>query len=89
MAKHKQGRGAPSPKPAGSDEKPATLKDLVGADVLARLKAQADELRAHEEQLKERQRQEAEERRKQEQKRLDNDFEHLLNHNAMDWKKFK
>jgi hypothetical protein len=89
MAKHKKGRSGPEPKAAGSEEKPATLKDMVGADVLAKLKQQADELRAHEAEVKERQRLEAEERRKQELKRLDNDFEHLLNHSGMDWKKFK
>jgi len=70
-------------------EKGLTLKDALGADVLAKLKAQADAMKLQEAQARERERLEAEERRKQEQKRLDNDFEHLLNNSGMDWKKFK
>ncbi|HZG88409.1 YqkE family protein [Paenibacillus sp.] len=74
---------------AASQEKGLTLKDALGADVLAKLKAQAEELKAQEARERERQRVEAEERRKQEQKRLENDFEHLLNNSSMDWKKYK
>jgi len=70
-------------------EKGLTLKDALGADVLAKLKAQAEELKAQEARERERQRVEAEERRKQEQKRLENNFEHLLNNSSMDWKKYK
>ncbi|TLS51307.1 DUF3886 domain-containing protein [Paenibacillus antri] len=82
--------GKTAPQAASQEkEKGLTLKDALGADVLAKLKAQADALKAQEAQERERQRAEAEERRKQEQKRLDNDFEHLLNNSGMDWKKFK
>lgn len=88
MGKRKR-QGASGPQTAAPDEKPATLKDLVGADVLARLKAQADELRAHEAEMRERRRLEEERRRKEEQHRLDNDFEHLLNNSGLDWKKYK
>ncbi|MCI3920086.1 YqkE family protein [Paenibacillus sp. TRM 82003] len=88
MGKRKRQGATGSPPPA-SDDKPATLKDLVGADVLARLKAQAEELRQHEAEVRERQRLDEERRRKEEQKRLDNNFEHLLNNSGMDWKKFK
>jgi len=84
------GKPAASSKAApASQEKGPTLKDALGADVLAKLKAHAEELKAQDARERERQRIEAEERRKQEQKRLDNDFEHLLNNSGMDWKKYK
>ncbi|RCX12811.1 uncharacterized protein DUF3886 [Fontibacillus phaseoli] len=85
MAKKKTNR-TPAPAPA---EKPATLKDLLGEDTIAKLKEQANELKKEEEQRREEARVKAEEVRKAEQKRLDNDFEHLLNNNKMDWNKFK
>ncbi|RUS47216.1 DUF3886 domain-containing protein [Cohnella sp. AR92] len=66
-----------------------TLKELLGADVIRKLKAQADELKAEEAAVRERKRQEEEEKRKAEQKRLDNDFEYLLNNSSADWKKYK
>ncbi|WP_135547763.1 YqkE family protein [Paenibacillus cymbidii] len=65
------------------------LKDLLRPEVVSKLKAQADEMKAAEEQRKERARQEAEERRKAEQKRLENDFEYLLNNSSIDWKQAK
>lgn len=89
MGKRKRSRAEATGSKPDSAEKAPTLKDMVGEGVLAKLKAQAEELRAHEAQERERQRVEAEERRKQEQKRLENDFEHLLNHSGMDWKKYK
>lgn len=74
--------------PAAQD-KPATLKDLLSQDVLAKLKAQANEAQAELDQRKEQERSQAEEARKTEQKRLDNNFEHLLNNSKMDWHKYK
>ena len=79
----------PASAQAPTEPRPTTLKDLVDDSVLAKLRAQADELKAAEAARRERERLEAEERRKKEQKRLENDFEHLLNNSAMDWKKYK
>lgn len=70
-------------------EKPATLKDLLNPQVIERLKAQADSLKADEAKRLEEERLKREEARKAEQKRLDNDFEHLLENSGMDWRKFK
>ncbi|MDB4865761.1 MAG: hypothetical protein JWR03_94 [Cohnella sp.] len=79
---------ASSPKPA-SDDKPATLKDLLGADTVAKLKEKAEALKSEELQRQEQKRKQEEEARKAEQKRLDNDFEYLLKNSRQDWKKFK
>jgi len=86
MAKKKGPAAASKPAP---EDKPATLKDLLSAEMLGKLKAQQDELKAAEEKRREDERQRAEEARKAEQKRLDNDFGHLLDTSKMDWKKFK
>lgn len=88
----KKHRPAPMRKPAREPERQdqgPTLKDLLRPDVVSKLKAQADDLKAAEEQRKERARQEAEERRQAERKRLENDFEYLLNNSSMDWKNAK
>ncbi|MNP46346.1 hypothetical protein D3C76_1403360 [compost metagenome] len=84
----KKGRPAPSSS-APSADKPATLKDLLGEGTIAKLKAQANELKKEEEQRKEQEQIKAEEARRAERKRLDNDFEHLLNTSEMDWHKYK
>lgn len=76
-------------RPAAAQDKPATLKDLLSADVLDKLKAQANEMREEEQQRQEQERQKAEEARKAEQKRKDNDFEYLLENSKQDWKKYK
>ncbi|THF79571.1 YqkE family protein [Cohnella fermenti] len=89
MAKKKM---APPPRklsPDSSADSKLTLKELLGADVIGKLKAQADELKASEAAARERKRLAEEEKRKAEQKRLDNDFEHLLNNSSSDWRKFK
>ncbi|WP_342554554.1 YqkE family protein [Paenibacillus sp. FSL R7-0652] len=86
MAKSR--RHTPAPK-AQTQDKPATLKDLLSSDVLEKLKAQANEAKAAEAERKEQERLQAEEARKAEQKRKDNDFEYLLNNSSMDWKKHK
>jgi len=83
-----QKRKAPAPKPE-AEGKPATLKDLLSADVLDKLKAQAAEMKAEEQRQQEAKRLQEEAARKAEQKRLDNNFEHLLNNSKMDWKNFK
>ncbi|WP_150265827.1 YqkE family protein [Paenibacillus tepidiphilus] len=86
MAKKKKPVSAP--RPAATDA-PATLKDMLSSDVLNKLKAQSDALKAEENAKKEAARQAAEEQRKAEQKRLDNDFAHLLANSNQDWHKFK
>lgn len=80
----RQPEAQPAETPGG-----ATLKELLSADVLGKLKAQADELKADEARRKEQKRREEEEARKAEQKRLENDFEYLLNNSRMDWKQHK
>lgn len=68
---------------------PATLKDLLNPDIINKLKAQADGMKAAEAAAKEKVRLEAEEAKKAEQKRLENDFEYLLKNSSMDWRKNK
>lgn len=85
MAK-KKGRNVPT---AEVSDKPATLKDLLGADTIAKLKEQANELKKEEQNRREAEQAKAEAARKAEQKRLDNDFEHLLNTSNLDWQKYK
>lgn len=70
-------------------DKPATLKDLLGADTIAKLKEQANELKKEEQERREAEQLKAEEACKAEQKRLDNDFEHLLSKSDLDWQKYK
>lgn len=72
-----------------SNEKPATLKDLLPADVLKKLQSQADQLKAEEARQQEEKRRQLEEERKAEQKRLDQDFEYLFKNSKMDWSKYK
>jgi hypothetical protein len=76
-------------RPAASQDKPATLKDMLSADVLDKLKAQATELREQEHERQEQQRREVEDERRAEQKRRDNDFAYLLDNSKQDWKKYK
>ncbi|MFF2908799.1 YqkE family protein [Paenibacillus sp. NPDC057934] len=84
----KKNRTQTPPRAAAADS-PATLKDLLSSDVLSKLKAQADELKAEEKQRQEAARQAVEDQRKAEQKRLENDFGHLLENSKQDWHKFK
>ncbi|MEC0202989.1 YqkE family protein [Paenibacillus lautus] len=86
MAKKK--RTSPLPRTEAAD-KPATLKDMLDPQVLAKLKATTESLKANEAERLEKERQEREAVRKAEQKRRDNDFEYLLEHSEMDWKKYK
>ncbi|GIP39432.1 hypothetical protein J31TS4_27120 [Paenibacillus sp. J31TS4] len=93
MAKNKRPAARPAARQiaAGKPETDsgASLKELLSADTLQRLKAQADELKAEDRQRREEERQRAEEARKAEQKRLENDFAHLLETSDPDWKKYK
>jgi hypothetical protein len=87
--KKKQQRQQVGQSQSQQSDKPATLKDLLGSDVLSKLKQQQEQLKADEDKRKEQERIRAEEARKAEQKRLDNDFEYLLNNSKLDWKKHK
>ncbi|MFM9326683.1 YqkE family protein [Paenibacillus mesotrionivorans] len=68
---------------------PATLKDLLDAGTLSKLKAQAEEMKAEEEKRRLEQKEREEAARAAEKKRLENDFEHLLNNSKLDWRKHK
>ncbi|TVY07274.1 YqkE family protein [Paenibacillus cremeus] len=82
----KKNRPQAAKTPAAQD-KPATLKDLLNPDVVNRLKAQSDQMRAEEEKQRAEARQKAADAQKAEQKRRENDFEYLLN-NSKDFKKY-
>lgn len=82
MAKKK---GSVGPIPVSQD-KPATLKDLLNTETLDKLKAQADEWKAEEDKRKEDIKKQADEARNAEKKRLENDFEHLLNNSNLNWR---
>lgn len=84
----KKRRQPPTPSASAGSSAP-TLKDRLSPDVLSKLKAQAEELKATEAAQQEQRRKEAEEQRKAEQKRLEGDFEYLLNNSSMDWKQHK
>ncbi|WNS40973.1 YqkE family protein [Paenibacillus sp. MMS20-IR301] len=84
----KKNKNIPASRPAAADA-PATLKDMLSREVLDKLKAQSDALKAEEQSKKEAVLKEAEDKRKAEQKRLENDFGHLLENSNQDWHKFK
>lgn len=86
MAKKK--KNTPAPRPAATDA-PTTLKDMLSGEVLEKLKAQSDALKAEERDKKEAALKAAEDKRRAEQKRLENDFGHLLENSNQDWTKFK
>lgn len=88
-ARSKHRPGVSDSRQADKQGSSATMKDLLKADVLQKLQAQADELKAEEARKLEAERQRKEEARKAEQKRLDNDFEHLLKNSSLDWRKYK
>lgn len=62
---------------------------MLSGEVLEKLKAQSDALKAEERDKKEAALKAAEDKRKAEQKRLENDFGHLLENSNQDWSKFK
>ncbi|RKP58037.1 DUF3886 domain-containing protein [Cohnella endophytica] len=70
-------------------DKPVTLKDLLGASTVAKLKEQAETMKQEEASRLQRARLEAEAARQAEQKLKEKDFEYLLNNSSQDWKKFK
>ena len=88
MAKKRRPHSPSASKNVAQDQ-PATLKDLLAPEMLNKLKAQAEELKAVEQQRKEEERKRAEEARRAEQKRRENDFEYLLKNSSLDWRKYK
>jgi len=91
MAKKKkqQHRAANAAAQSGEKDSPITLKELLGADVLGKLRAQSDELKQQEAGRREEARRQEEERKKQEQKARENDFAYLLENSDQSWGKYK
>ncbi|MBW5446273.1 DUF3886 domain-containing protein [Cohnella sp. CFH 77786] len=85
----KNRRGRPEATAAQSPEKPATLRDMLDAETLSKLKAASQAMQEEEARERERKRVEAEKARLAEQKRLENDFAYLLDNSRQDWKNFK
>lgn len=75
--------------PKKEEDNGLTLKDLLGKDIVGKLKEQSDKLKQAEADVKENQRLEAEEKKKAEQKRLENDFSYLLDNSDPNWSKHK
>jgi hypothetical protein len=71
-----------------SQEKPATLKELLGADTIAKLKQRSDDLKQQAADKLSAQRAEEERKRKEEQKRNENDFAYLLEHSKVNPNKY-
>ncbi|MFD0670135.1 YqkE family protein [Cohnella sp. GCM10027633] len=86
-SKKKQSRGH-QPSASGGSDKPATLKDLLGADTIAKLKQQAEAMKQEEAAKQEAKRAEAEAARRAEQKRNENDFAYLLEHSKVKGTKY-
>jgi hypothetical protein len=72
---------------AAAPDKPATLKDLLNPEIVQKLKAQSDEMKAAENKKREDAAKQASDARKAEQKRLENDFEYLLNNSTLKMRK--
>lgn len=91
----KKNKGNPSRKPSNSPpssatgQQGATLGELLGADVLSKLKAQSNQLKQADADRKERERLEAEEAKKGEQKKKESDFSYLLDNSDPNWSKYK
>lgn len=66
-----------------------TLQEMLDPNIVNQLKKQAEQWKLLEEQRKEEQRKQEEATLKMKQKQLENNFEHLLNHSNLDWRKYK
>lgn len=82
------GRGGSSA-PVDQEVGGATLKERLGADVLGKLKAQADEWKQAEADRQARKRQEEEAAKKREQELRESDFAYLLDNSDPNWNKYK
>lgn len=91
MGKKKKPAVSSSAKLTSKSEKdqPVLLNELLNADIVKKLKAQAEELKKAEETRKEDIRKQEEEKKKLEQKRLENDFSYLLDNSDPNWSKHK
>ena len=89
MATSKRSKQTTRQQKQAQEDRPATLKDLLAPEMLQKLKAQADELKADEAKKREEAVRLAEEERQAEQKRRENDFGYLLNNSKLDWKTYK
>lgn len=67
----------------------ATLKERLGADIIGKLKAQADEMKQAEAERLASLRKREEEAKKKERERLENDFSYLLENSDSNWNKYK
>lgn len=72
---------------AAAQDKPTTLKDLLNPEVVQKLRAQSDEMKAAENKKREDALKQVSDARKAEQKRLENDFEYLLNNSTLKMRK--
>lgn len=72
-----------------SEQGGASLKDLLNSDVLAKLKAQSDELTKQEQSKKAKEAEEKAEQQRLEKKRLESDFAYLLENSDPNWNKYK
>lgn len=75
--------------PKSEKDQPILLNELLSADIVNKLKAQAEELKKAEASRKEQIRMQEEEKKKLEQKRLENDFSYLLENSDPNWSKHK
>ncbi len=78
-----------SSQPANKEGAGLSLGDLLSAETLGKLKAQADEMKQADAARKENLRKQEDERKKQEQKRRENDFAYLLENSDQSWSKYK
>lgn len=74
--------------PSNQEDKPVTLKDLLGAGTVAKLKQQAEMMKQEEAERQEAKRKEIEAARQAELKLKEKDFEYLLNNSKGDWRKY-
>lgn len=86
--KKKQQKHMPAKESTQVSDNPVTLKDLLGAGTVAKLKEQAEAMKQEEAKQREAKRQEAEAARIAEQKLKEKDFEYLLNNSSTNWKKY-
>lgn len=90
MAKKKAGAPRrPATKPEEASASGSTLKELLSAETLQKLKAHADSIKDEDRKRAEAKRAADEEAKRAEEKRLANDFGHLLDNSRLDWKSFK
>ncbi|MCM3632987.1 MULTISPECIES: YqkE family protein [Paenibacillus] len=67
----------------------ASLKELLNADTLAKLKAQSEAMEQNEKQRREEEAARKAEAERAERKRLENDFNYLLENSDPNWSKYK